>query len=940
MRLSLLLLLFYSAFASGTETCPISYESGVLQSEQLKVLITKGYQPRAVRSLRNDVWSLRQATDTNLWALVPTKAGFNLYFELPAGSGEVPLMRYAFPKVEVLPACEEVTRKIKLMREVRFQMRETFPALRKEGRLLEAFLQIEEMDAHLKGLPYPSLVVKRKMESIRNEAEREWRASEGKPMSHRLHAIRKVLLTQGLASYCKSAPRFRDLTTRTCTNCVGQSLLWLGILDFLKAEDAQNKFGFVLYHDHIQPAWINPEGVKIDLMYNKKIDPLLEVQNPRRLVALGVQRWRNLILPSDSIPSDAFDGVSAPQGEVTEILRNGGKEGSVYEFSRLAKQGVFSQEEVPENADLSDLMNLDPDAVGNGNEEPGGAKKGNEPFGGANCYYVSPGSASYIRPTLHPEDQKLIDKYLAGGPNSCQYIRSVFERKNPFAKLRKGELDTISYPGLRLFQNAEYVQKSSYISLPYMAGRSRWQAKEQKGNDYFLVFSDPAQFEEYKSMRYVSRMDKIAGELRAHVVENVRPALEKMNSLLRAKRPVAGILANYDWWMEAGRDLQTVLYLGDFLIVRTMPELREAVTVLADGLSHFAERARKESAPLMGELNSMTEQDAEKFLLALNVLPGYQMAYIETHLGRPQAIAEQRFLNNLRLPLEGLFTQTLRNPDNWVVSSDRAELRVPRGPKQGFLGNLTGLELPEVSLPCGEHGYLVVVCPETAPVSGEKTSLKPHILARLALMNPHVFYNPGDLLLLSELWSPEVEAEFKKAASTWPNGNLLWEPNLDPADKVLIALKEKTKIIRGESRGNPGIRECARHTNHRVECKLFLSQETMQDTQLVQSPSWIRENPLFAKFIDKVPLEAKRCRPMSATGELTAWNPFASGEIRVDHIRPVFEEYDEYLIQTNVGKKPIAYHFITVDRQCSEKIAIEPIRSKDGAAYSADSNSN
>lgn len=907
--------LFGTWLAQGEERCALSYPSPHLKPEDVQALTKKGYSPRAVPYIGEDLISLRKVTDTKLWALVPDKSGLNVVYEMPDGNGSIPLMRFHYVSVDAIPACEILSKQIKYTNGMRLNISRTFPALRGEGQLLEAFLKIEELDADLKKTKHSPDLIRSHLEGLKSEASRVWTGSAGRPYGQRLHEVRKVLLAGGLLNYCRDFPRFHDLATRNCTNCVGQTLLWLGILDHLQAENRDNKFGFIHYEDHLQPVWINERDEHIDLVYNKLIDRSLKVSSAKELIALGIERWRNLILAGDKIDPKVFNTFASHEQPRASGQLVSSTEGVIYNWGRLPSvKKRFTETPAPEFADLSGLANVNPDRPALAHEVEAPRRDSSRPQGGLTdfCYIGSPREFAAISETLHPEDQKTAAKYVrlykSNSQMPCEEL-GEFRRKNPYFALNNYGNEYNYAPLYRLEVSDERDEPGARLGLPFRYSKLTLTNEETSKWERFetLIFFEPADFEEYRGLRYWARMERIKSVLRPHIMETLPPAIQRARQAIESSQPILSIAKDAEFWTALGTNLQTVIPLANRFEMNN--ELRKSMEGFANAMKVFSYRLGVDSALYMSQFNSLSDEDIGKILSAFNSMP------FASFMG------ETKF----HFPLQRLFVNSLRDPKNWNISDSKVEMRFPEGPQKNLIADLSdhglpAIDLPKVNLPCGQQGYLSVVCPSTAPRAGQNQRLKAKLLAGLSMLHPHVFLNPGDLLMLTQLWTPEVYNEFALFADLWKDADQ-FNRTFERSEIVNMALKEQVKIIRGET---PDHQLSGAIAAKGVRLQFNVSQKSRDGLKISAKPSWLKQNPVYAQLIGKIGMTPHLCGPAPE---------FDSEIITVEYLtdpdpilRSVYmghkKDLQAYRIKAWIGQHYNHYLMLTTDGVCWDRYRV------------------
>ncbi|MBC87103.1 MAG: hypothetical protein CL677_07965 [Bdellovibrionaceae bacterium] len=94
-----------------------------------------------------------------------------------------------------------------------------------------------------------------------------------------LDEVRQALISYGLANYCRDNTSMLNFFEDTCTNCQGQTYLYLSLITDLGIQVPKSlEFGFQIFADHVRPVILDKASQKIiDLVY-ATFDPVSDKQ--------------------------------------------------------------------------------------------------------------------------------------------------------------------------------------------------------------------------------------------------------------------------------------------------------------------------------------------------------------------------------------------------------------------------------------------------------------------------------------------------------------------------------------------------------------------------------------------------------------------------------------------------------------------------------------
>lgn len=845
------------AFAESTAVCALSIQEDTYSPQEIQLLIAKGYTVMPKPRVAGDTMSLRLTTNEKTWALVKEHRAYQIHFEMPTGMGQVPIVHFNYRSLETLPECNELNQKISSTNKLRQQIKMPIAHLNNQGTLLEAFIQLEMADAMTRGKEYPEAYVRYFTDSVKSGAKDVWQKNGDKTFDKQLHQLRRFLLSKGLVHYCRDNARLSDAIAQSCFNCVSQTLLWLGLMEDFKGG---LKTGFVLYEDHLQPV-IEYGNHYIDLMYGKRIPQNQIVHEPKELLGAGLARWKNIVTKWDNVDPKWWGklNTNAKFDVNSEIAANPGN--NVFAYQLIEHRGRFRRGVPPLRAELSHLMdepNLNEEfADGEGDDfspqmNQAAGEEVSEKRSGCQLPY-GPRIMEKLVKTLNETESKILRDAMEG---RCEGL-ALFNRPG------RGKLDgKLPPPAIGFFSIGKFGFSADFpMNFQWIQENKDWIGQ--------IYFQNSKLYQEFEPLNYVDRIQKLKAYSRMFAVQNMRPRIEKLIRLFRATDTFRLALKNLEEYDKTIIDLRNLLAVMRMMNMSFDETLEEPIRELNLAVFDFAGRIAFDYEIQSAYLNSLPEEAMKNLLLWFYKFPHLELSDFMSDYTN---VANARNFNPMEFekPLNQFFLNIIRDPKNWSVKDGSAEFSLP-ALKEGEpdrLSAMHGNNLPEVNLPCGDHGGLVAVCPPAAKLNvADRKKMNPKLLALLSLINPGVFFNPGDLLLINGLWSKEVAEAVREIDNNYRNRAERGVPErLLPARLYIeMAMESKVQIIRADTEPRDewaAFFQCGMNlVSH--SCVVELT-DPMKASKipLLPLPRWIDESPLYRTLIDKVPAKVEKpCDP-------------------------------------------------------------------------------
>jgi len=274
------------SFASETKPCPLIVQARQWRPLEILELKERGYELREVARLNP---SLRKMYSSEGWVLERLK-GQRVRLHLQ--HQELVHLDFTMSDFPFCSQREQLMTFLDKGRRLTEPARDLLsPQPLTTNTFLDAVLALEELDLDE---TTPEVTRKRLDDLVRSA---RIAAREHSDFFLKFSAARKALLQGGLKRYCKSRTTLAEYTQLGCTNCVGQTVLFLGILmeaDLIPPPGWE--FGFAVYSDHLQPVVFNRERwIRMDLVTRKfHRNTNVDILPPYELLRLGLlksYRW-------------------------------------------------------------------------------------------------------------------------------------------------------------------------------------------------------------------------------------------------------------------------------------------------------------------------------------------------------------------------------------------------------------------------------------------------------------------------------------------------------------------------------------------------------------------------------------------------------------------------------------------------------------------------
>ncbi len=785
--------LFYSPLSlasSGNPHCDL-YVSSSLSPADKNDLNRLGYRPVSSPQLRFSIYSLRLHTDAGAWVLERSAKYDRLFFEMPDGLGNIPIMNFTL-KAKGLPACGELKKSISALDGRRRHVLKALRYLRGDQsiRLFDALVDLEQLELEKRGKRVPPNP--HYLNPLRTAAHKAWVTAANADFFDRLNGLRRTLITQSLRRYCRDQTTISELSKEGCTNCVGQTALMVSLYSDMRIQPpAPWQLGFVLYDDHMQPVLYDAgRNQLLDLMYNKVTvnkdkNPVLA---PSELLRMALRKHRDLLWPLDQVVIDRVEYLSpesmldfftaSRQAEPDVTAANAHSRVDAFSFQGIRTRSQWSHSPAPAAADLYAVAGAGYEVASNVNL---GSEESLSRFARATEKQPAPtvvANGVYGQPSKYPKG------YFS--PSAIQELipaeRVIYEQ---MVRLDQITADDVQRFGVKQFNGVVLVAVPFVIQVQTALNGY---APFRISGANLLELPTQALADEMRSLPIIRRYQRLIELGRQFVAGPLSQDVEALAGLFESRTILNNITTSEggSWSVRLSRlsasrwnwGMGQVGVFPDFEMDRLKPQLLR-FEAAAKALS---ERWGREHRQFLEEASTLSEEEIGRLVLFFARLSAAKIEDSQALSDLPQrSHAWESVTRSLMLGIlydKKYFWTGTRTATERRQREELESTFIPVEEAQAVESSGPSVELPKIGVTCapGQQGWVTSGsfawrCPEQpqkrvlaklgtqsmAVFLRSPREIPASLLSGLIILNYRLFLHPGHLVLLHEMWSDSID---------------------------------------------------------------------------------------------------------------------------------------------------------------------------------------